>query len=78
MVCHECDRVQRLFDAVVQKNIETLRKFHAAIFNHDYPAIDHFRLALLDVEEKRRETRVKLLEHLATHPKQHGATGAAN
>jgi hypothetical protein len=64
-----------LFDSVVEENSDTLRKFQAAVFNHDSPAIEHFRLMLLDVEERRRETRVKLLDHRKTHEKARGVSG---
>jgi hypothetical protein len=75
MGCHECEGLQERFDSVVEENAEILRKFQAAVLNHDQPAIDYFRLLLLDVEERRRETRVEMLSHRETHTQRRWAGG---
>ena len=67
MGCPECDRLRNHFNAVIQKNRQLLSEFEASILNRDSAEIERLRLALLDIEEKRRETRVSLLAHDATH-----------
>jgi hypothetical protein len=67
MGCHECERLRNEFSAVMAENRELLEAFEAAMLDTNRAEIDRLRLAILDIEEKRREARVRLLTHDATH-----------
>jgi hypothetical protein len=67
MGCHECQRLRNEFNAVIERNAELLGAFQAAMMDLNQAEITRLRLALLDIEESRREARVALLTHDATH-----------
>jgi hypothetical protein len=67
MGCYECERLRNEFNAIIQRNAELLGEFQAAVMDLNKIQIDRLRLALLDAEEKRREARIALLAHDATH-----------
>jgi hypothetical protein len=69
MDCSDCDQLQKTFQDIVRRNIELLAKFQTALFDRDDTRIERLRLALIEIEERRRETRIKLMAHQAVHGK---------
>jgi hypothetical protein len=58
-----------MFQDIVRRNVELLAKFQTAVFDREDARIERLRLALIEIEERRRETRIRLMTHDATHQK---------
>jgi len=67
MGCPHCERLQSEFNAVIRRNRALLNELETAMMALNRVEIERVRLALLDIEESRRETRIALLAHEATH-----------
>ena len=67
MGCHECEQLRVAFSRVVEKNRSLLAEYTDSVMRRDYAETDRIRFALLDVEQKRREARIRLLAHDETH-----------
>ena len=67
MGCHECEELRNAFNRVIENNQALLSEFKDAMMRRDHAGTDRLRLALLEIEEKRRDARIRLLAHEATH-----------
>ena len=67
MGCPQCEHLQSKFNAVIRRNRALLDELETAMMDLNHAEIERLRLALLDIEESRRETRIALLAHDATH-----------
>ena len=65
--CLECGRLRESFDRIVRQNIALLERFTPTVFLRKDDEIEAIRLGLLDIEARRREARLKLMAHQATH-----------
>lgn len=66
MECLECGRLRESNDRIVRQNI-ALERFTPTVFLRKDDEIEAIRLGLLDIEARRREARLKLMAHQATH-----------
>jgi len=67
MGCHECERLRTEFTHVISRNATLLADFEMAIINRENEESERLRLALADVEEERRKSRLRLLAHETVH-----------
>jgi hypothetical protein len=65
--CSDCERLRIHFDRMVRRNQDILREYEAALVSRRTERIEIARAELHEVEALRREARLKLDAHQATH-----------
>jgi hypothetical protein len=67
MDCEECTRLRAAFGHIVQKNLDLLSEYQAAVLAYQEDKLTSLRDDLREIESFRREARLKLHAHRAIH-----------